>query len=100
LLRREREHVARSHAVYDDDGAVVFARDTHLLDALEAGDAVVVAAWQLCSPRVSVPAHLRPGSCPGGWWRVTPDDVVERTDSPVVDRVRAPRRSVSARATE
>jgi hypothetical protein len=49
-----------------------------------------VAAWQLGSRRVTVPAWLRPGNCPGAWWRVSPNDVVERTDSPAVDRIRTP----------
>jgi hypothetical protein len=80
--------------------AGMLRRSSRLLDALEAGDAVIVAAWQLSSQRVSVPEHMRPGKCPNGWFWVTPDDVALRTDSPVVDRVRAPRRSVSVRATE
>ena len=37
-----------------------------------------------------MPAHMLPGNALGAaWWRVTPDDVVERTVSPVVDRPRA-----------
>jgi hypothetical protein len=100
-LRREHEHVERSHTVYDDAGNVVFARNTHLLDALDAGEAVKVAAWRLSSEHVRVPEHMRPGKCPDGWWRVTPDDVVERPVSPVVDRVRVPttrRRAVARNA--
>jgi hypothetical protein len=102
LLRREREHAERSHTVYDDAGNVVFARDTHLLDALEAGEAVTVAAWRLGSERVKVPDDLRPGNCPGAWWNVTPNDVVVRAVSPVVDRMRAPRNvaAVGSRATK
>jgi hypothetical protein len=77
----------------------VFLRSTRLLDALEAGDTVVVGAWQLTGPRV--PAHMRPGSSPGGcWWRVSPDDAVVRAESPVVDRVRAPRRSASPKVVD
>ena len=98
LLQRERERAERSRRVLadpKDPGAGVFRRSTRLLDALEAGEAVVVGAWQLSSRRageiyparyVSVPAHLRPGNCPGAWWRVSSDDVVERTVSLVVER--------------
>jgi len=91
LLRRERERFAGRRTVFyvdpKDPGAGFFRRSTHRLDALEAGEPVVVAAAQLSSPRVSVPAHMRPGNCPGARWRVTPDDVVECAVSPVVDRL-------------
>jgi hypothetical protein len=93
LLLRERERVGRSRTVLanpNDPIGGVFRRATHLLRALEAGEAVTVAASQLCSRRVEVPAFLRPANWPGGWWRVTPDDVVEHAGSPVVDRVQSP----------
>lgn len=92
LLRRERERAQRSRTVLSDPknpGAGVFRRPTRLLRALEAGEAVTVAASQLGSREVRLPAHMRPGNAPGSWWRVSPDDVVERTVSPVVDRPRA-----------
>jgi hypothetical protein len=101
LLRRERERADRSRTVAADPknpSAGFFRRPTHLLDALEAGEPVTVAAWQVSSPRVAVPDHLRPGNCPGAWWRVSPDNVVAPADSPVVDRVWAPRRSAAPKA--
>jgi hypothetical protein len=33
---------------------------------------------------------MRPGDNPGAWFRVSPDDVVERTVSPVVDPIPPP----------
>lgn len=88
LLRRERErHARRPHTMPADSknpGAGCFRRSTHLLDAFEAGDPVIVAAWQLSSRRLKVPESLRPANCPGAWWRVTPDDVVGCADSPAV----------------
>lgn len=92
LLRRERERADRARRVLADPGkpgAAFCRRPTHLLDALEAGEAVIVAASQLGSRDVRLPAHMRPGNAPGAWWRVTADDVVERTVSPAVDRPRA-----------
>jgi len=101
LLRREREFYyqhgepfvtedGREIRVWwkdrDDHSAGCFVNNRHLLDALEAGEAVTVAAWQLSSRRVQVPESLRPGNCPGSWWRVSADDVVQRANSPVVDR--------------
>jgi hypothetical protein len=96
LLQRERERHERYRPVWadaKDPAGGVFCRPTFLLDALEAGLPVTVAGWQLCGRRVSVPAHMRPGSAPAAWWRVTADDVVERRVSPDVDRIRAPRRA-------
>jgi hypothetical protein len=91
LLERERELFAGRQTVFyvdpNDPSAGHFRRSTHLLDALEAGEPAAVAAWELSSLRVHVPESLRPGNCrAGAWWRVTPDDVVERGGSPVVDR--------------
>jgi len=63
----------------NDPSAGFFRRPTHRLDALEAGEPVTLPASELTSPNVQIPVHLRPGYCPGIWWRVTPDDVVEQT---------------------
>ena len=94
LLLRERERQARRpHTMRADPtepGVGCFRRSTHLLRALEAGEPVTVSAWQLSSRRVQVPASLRPVNCFRVWLRVSADDVVEKTDSPVVDRVSAP----------
>jgi hypothetical protein len=96
LLRRERDSVARADAAAEGRakrGLGVFRRSRHLLDALEAGEPVIVSASQLASRRVQVPEHLRPGRSPGvRWWRVTPDDPVEQASSPVVDRPARARR--------
>jgi hypothetical protein len=92
LLLRERESVGRADAAAADRarrGVGVFRRPRHLLEALEAGEPVIVSASQLVGRRVQVPEHLRPGRRAGvRWWRVTPDDVVEQASSPVVDRPR------------
>lgn len=99
LLVRERERAARARTVWADPanlGAGVLHRPTDLLDALEAGEPVVVAASQLTSRRVTIPAHLRPGSNPGAWWRITSDDVVEQAKSPAVDQPRPKCRSQPA----
>ena len=88
LLLRERESVGRADAAAADRarrGLGGFHRSRHLLDALEAGEPVTVSASQLVSRRVQIPEHMRPGRC-HSWWRVTPDDVVAQTGSPVVDR--------------
>jgi len=72
-------------------------RSRHLLDALEAGEAVTVSASQLVSHRVQIPEHMRPGGRAGArWWRVTSDDAVVQTVSPVVDRPARGRRYCSA----
>jgi hypothetical protein len=71
-----------------DHSAGFFVWPRTLLDLLEAGEPVTVQDWQLGSRRVPVPASLRPGSTAGKWWRITPNDVVERASSPVVDRPR------------
>jgi len=93
LLRRERERAARSRTTAADPqnpGAAFFLRSRHLLNALDAGEAVTVSASQLGmgSGEIRLPEHMRPGNAPGSWWLVTPDDVVERTVSPVVDPIR------------
>jgi hypothetical protein len=103
LLRRERQRDARARVVQNapperqvgENPApeIVrktghFRRSTRLLDALEAGEVVTVGAWQLGSREVRVPDPMKPGNCPNVWWTVTPDDVVEQTVSPVVDRPR------------
>jgi hypothetical protein len=87
MLRREREWARRSRTVLadpSDPSAGCFRRPAHLLEALEAGEPVTVAAWQLGGRRVRVPESLRPGNCRGARWRVTADDVVERTVSPTL----------------
>jgi hypothetical protein len=90
LLLRERDSVERAEAAAAGRakrGMGVFRRSRRLLDALEAGEPVIVAASQLVSRRVQVPEHMRPGRRASvRWWRVTPDDVVEPASSPVVDR--------------
>jgi hypothetical protein len=94
LLRREQERMAGRQTVFyvdpKDPTAGFFRRPTHRLDALEAGEPVTVSASELTSRHVQIPEHRRPGNCPGVWWRVTPDDVVERTDPPVGGRIRTP----------
>ena len=96
LLVRERDSVGRADAAAAgraERGMGGFRRSRHLLDALEAGEAVIVSASQLVSRRVQVPEHLRPGRSPvARWWRVTPDDAVEQASSPVVDRPARARR--------
>lgn len=98
LLLRERNSVERADATAAgraERGMGGFRRPRRLLDALEAGDPVTVSASQLGSRRVQVPEHMRPGRRAGArWWRVTPDDVVVRASSPVVDRSRS--RAVAA----
>jgi hypothetical protein len=88
LLLRERDSVSRADAAAADRakrGLGGFRRSRHLLDALEAGKPVTVSASQLVSGRVQIPEHMRPGRS-ARWWRVAPDDAVERASSPVVDR--------------
>lgn len=95
LLMRERDSDDRSQAPAADRAkrSLGFRRSRHLRDALEAGEPVVVSASQLVSRRVQVPEHMRPGRRAGvRWWRVSPDDVVERANSPVVDRPTRKRR--------
>jgi antitoxin (DNA-binding transcriptional repressor) of toxin-antitoxin stability system len=95
LLLREREGVGRADAAAADraERGLRCRRSRHLLDALEAGEPVVVSASQLVSRRVPVPEHMRPGRRAGvRWWRVTPDDAVEQASSPVVDRPTRKRR--------
>jgi hypothetical protein len=90
LLLRERGSVERSTAAAAGRagrGVGAFRRSRHLLDALEAGEPVIVSASKLVSRRVQIPELMRPGRC-HSWWCVTPDDVVERASSPVVDRPR------------
>jgi hypothetical protein len=97
LLRRERESGGRADAAAADRArrGVGARRSRHLLDALEAGEAVTVSASQLVGGHVRVPVHMRPGrTC--AWWRVTPDDAVVQADSPVVDRARFARRKTDA----
>jgi hypothetical protein len=100
LLRREREFYERHGepvvmggrelrvvwAGRADHGAGFFCVPRHLLDALDAGEPVTVPAWKLGSREVRVPLSLRQAKWPDSWRRVTADDVVERTESPVVDR--------------
>jgi hypothetical protein len=44
------------------------------------------------APRSHDSSHRWSGNCPRKWWRVTRDDVVEQTVSPVVDRLARGRR--------
>jgi hypothetical protein len=89
LLRRERESVERAGAAAADRArrGVGARRSRHLLDALEGGEPVTVSASQLVGGRAHVPEHMRPGRT-FAWWRISPNDVVEHTVSPVVDRTR------------
>lgn len=98
LLSRERDSVERADAAAAgraNRGHGVFRRSRHLLNALEAGEPVTVSASQLVSRRVQIPEHMRPGRR-HSWWRVTPDDAVARSSSPVVDRPTRKRRGEGA----
>lgn len=103
LLRREQERMAGHRTVFyvdpKDPTAGFFRRPRpmHRLNALEAGKPVILSASELTSRHVQIPEHLRPGrSVAARWWRVTPDDVVVETVSPVVDRPARRRRSDGA----
>jgi hypothetical protein len=76
LLRRGREKRCGRKCFVDpnDPSAGFFQRSTHRLDALEAGETVTVAAWELGSRRVPVPESLHPRNCKV--CRVSPDDSV------------------------
>jgi hypothetical protein len=94
LLARERKHHERwgGRSVYadpEDHSQGFFLRDRHLLDALEAGQPVVVRGHDLGGwnfPKVPLSAQQK--DCPN-YYTVTPDDRIVPADSPV-DPIRPP----------
>jgi hypothetical protein len=109
LLAREREHHYRYGETVVHEGrelqvvwadpnnhaAGCFCRPRHMLDALEAGQPVVVrghdlGGWDI--PKVPLSAEQKDWP---NWYTVTLDDRIVPAEYPVVDPIRPPRASAN-----
>jgi hypothetical protein len=95
LRERERRHHERRggrrfYADPEDHSRGFSLRDRRLLDALEAGEPVVVRGHDLGGwgiPKVPLSAEQKDWP---NWYTVHPDDTITLSGSPVVDPIRPP----------
>jgi hypothetical protein len=94
LRERERKRQERDErrgvVIYPAEDLAVMRRPRHLLDALEAGEPVVVRGHDLGGWSIpAVPLSPEQKQWPN-WYSVTPDDRIVPAESPVVDPIAPP----------